>query len=257
MDIEELKQNRRIERQKLVEEQKKERIQRAEIRRLSNTHRNDRSFEDEVRKVIKYTREGYTVSEIASVMNCDEDHINLLIGTCRKWFSEEQLKKFREKRKPLVNKENKKEDIKGPKSENIGVLKKSLKMIRTMAQKEDEIILAGENNVGTKKRKSFLQCLTKLFNYGSSIEENDIDLALDMIYTSPELANKGNIRFLVLNAVKTGGVESAQNIIDELRVSLGNSEYSILLSDYQNWISGLSRNPERKMYTGDDELHIK
>ena len=247
-EIELLKIKRREERQKKVAEKSLERGQRTPGRIEYNSVYLDPDYEGRIRNIIKYTREGYTVKEIADFMNCDEEYIKMLIGFCSKWFTEEQLASFANKRKQQEAKapvKDRDENVKPTNNkrinEELDVINDSLKMMRLSAQREDELQLSGVRNVGTQKRKKFAKVLTRIYNLGGDVNNEDIEILLDMLYTTPDIVTTGNIRFLVLNAFKKGGKEETSKMIDELRVSLRESEFCYMLSDYDSWINGKSK----------------
>lgn len=245
--------------QKAIERAKKEKEKQKGKRELI------KSFKD-------YIKKGYSVREIAPMLNYSVPqlyYLRRIEEANNEWFSEEELNEFkalRKKREALEQEKSRKREQKRLERERVDKKKlnraveeerkttqretkiKGYKTLygkfRKMARKEDRLEMDGEENIPKEGRAKFIETLTELHSLGVSASEKDIELVLNTLYLYPELANKDNIKFLISNANKTGGIESALKITHELTRTLSNTPFYESLVQYGSWMRKKSLFPQ-------------
>ena len=89
--------------------------------------------------------------------------------------------------------------------------------------------------VPTKARMELIDYLSILNGIGLKISERDTELIINTLYLYPDMANKGILKFLILNASKDGGYESAMEMTEELLSALKETKYERNLNFYKQW----------------------
>lgn len=225
----------------------------------------------EIQTLIECVMQGYNIDEISFFMGCDTAHIRELVKEYKKnnkWFSHRVLKMFKEQRelrekaqgesealpasgektniveepkvvmpkqiKQAIKVEDDPEKIEALK--RFGKLNSKIKMCRKLARREDRLDYNGEEDVSTTSREEFMRLAVEISKTGQVLPESDMNLVMDTLFMYPNLANTGNIKFLITNASKLGGVEAAHKMAIELVRSLQNTRYYEKLVNYRVWL---------------------
>ncbi len=89
--------------------------------------------------------------------------------------------------------------------------------------------------VPTKARKELIDYLSTLNGIHLKIGEKATELIVNTLYLYPDMANKGILKFLILNASRAGGYESAMEMTEELLSALKETKYEKNLIFYRQW----------------------
>lgn len=210
--------------------------------------------------LLKYREEGYTYKEISEKMNYSISYLIALKRKANELFAdEESLKEFTQLMKIREEKAKQEEQIRLDKERReadkavkeveaihkafqkerrrkIKGYAESYKKYKKEAKKEDNLELDGEQNVPTEGRKRFIEVLIELHRLEANISDNDIEITLNSFYMHPEIADKKSIKFLILDAYKKGGIQSAKRMNIELINALRETKFYTLLIEYNKWI---------------------
>ena len=216
----------------------------------------------------EYTELGYTFSEISEFIT-DYNHQSL--SDIKKeyikengWYTKEELKefavqrqvreaeeaeKFKREEQARLDRERREAEklikeaekirqafFEKERKREIRSYAEIYKIYRKLAKKEDKLELDGEENVSTEGRKKFIEILIELQNLDAEISEKDTEIILNTIYMYPEFANKENIRFLISEANKRGGLKYVDRMIIELADTLRHTKFYEPLVEYRRWI---------------------
>ena len=220
-----------------------------EERRKKEEEKVARKKQIEIKTLIKCAMQGYTLTEIANLMNTNLSHINELIETCKaedNWFSPEVLKNFRTQRriKEAEAKGGKTDSKKKGRKSNESSKYSKIKSLRILAKREDRKEYNGEEYVTTTAREEFMNLLVEMSKDGIIVSEEDMNLVVDTIYTYPQLAKRDCIKFLVTNAGKLGGIEATHAMTAELMSSLRHTEYYEPIVGYMSWVKKKMKLPQ-------------
>ena len=130
----------------------------------------------------------------------------------------------KEKAKELKKKERKSSDL-------YSSLVKSAKSEDSLEYKDLE---EGEV-MPTKARRELIDYLSTLNGIHLKIGEKATELIVNTLYLYPDMANKGILKFLILNASRDGGYESAMEMTEELLNALKETKYEKNLNFYKQW----------------------
>lgn len=196
-----------------------------------------------LKEIIKYTKLGYTLSEIASIIGYNLNDVGLIkkeYSEKHGWFSQKEIKQFREKRRNKEEKERLKKQKEGKKVERkLESAKKHLIKARKAAKKEEKLEIDFEEDNSNLSRKKYLEIVTQFYNDFGYIEEEDIELVKKFINSSAEIANKDIIKAIIMNSYKNGGIQETIKSINELAQYLWETEYGQYLSKYRLWLRKL------------------
>ena len=79
--------------------------------------------------------------------------------------------------------------------------------------------------VPTKARRELIDYLSTLSGIHLKIGEKATELIVNTLYLYPDMANKGILKFLILNASREGGYGSAMEMTEELLSALKETKY--------------------------------
>lgn len=249
-----------------------------ELKEVEEKKEKQKQKKEDVLKLREYVKQGYMYEEIAKKMNYSVGYLSDLRKIAiadNIWFTKEAIKEFKvlrkkreERERQRVQKEEQerlekerkeKERLEKEKQAKLEREQKEYKKIkrlklreyeeeynkyRKLAKEEDKLELYGEENVQTEGRKKFIEILISLNNLGKLISDKDIEIVINTLYTYPEIANKDNIKLLILDANKKGGLKSSEKMIMELADILRKTKFYEPLVQYRIWIKKLALLPQ-------------
>lgn len=271
-----------IEKRKLQEQNRKKKKQERNKKRKKAEERKKRTLKEqqrvqqEIRKLRECIENGDTYAEASKNMSYSVaylQHLKKLAIANNLWFTDDEIKEFKRKRKIREEEERKRaeeeeqarldkerkerERLEKEEEERIRAFdkerkrkirgfSKEYKEYRREAKKEDKDELNGEENISAEGRKKFIEVLIKLHNLDADIPEKDIEIVLNVIHIHPEIVRKDIIKFLILDANKRGGAKSAEKMISELTDILMYTPYYSTLIEYRKWLKAQRLFPKIK-----------
>ncbi len=258
-----------IQEQKRKEQKKARRKKERERKKEEERKREENQFriKKEAFELLMYRKEGYTYKEISEKMNYSVSHLTVLKRLADKIFADKedleefsQLMKFKEKKEQQqeqvrLKREQKqaKKEIKEQETVSKAFAKErkrkikgyadAYKRYKKVAKKEDDLELDGEEDVSTEGRRKFIETLTALHNLEADIPDKDIELVINAFDMHPEIADKASIKFLILDANKKGGLQSAKSRINELSNTLRDTKFYKPLVEYGRWLKKIAMRP--------------
>ncbi len=271
-----------IEKRKLQEKNRKKKKQERNKKRKKAEERKKRTLKEqqrvqqEIRKLRECIENGDTYAEASKNMSYSVaylQHLKKLAIANNLWFTDDEIKEFKRKRKIREEEERKRAEEKEQarldkerkererlekeeeerirafdkeRKRKIRGFSKEYKEYRREAKKEDKDELNGEENISAEGRKKFIEVLIKLHNLDADIPEKDIEIVLNVIHIHPEIVRKDIIKFLILDANKRGGAKSAEKMISELTDILMYTPYYSTLIEYRKWLKAQRLFPKIK-----------
>ena len=181
------------------------------------------------------------------IFNDDEDlekFEQLLKLKDEKAKKEEQTRLERAQKRAIREQEAIKKALNKERKRKIKSYAEIYKTYKKIAQKEDRLELDGVDNVTTEGRRKFIEILIDLHNLEADISDKDIELVMNTFDMYPEIANEDNIKFLILEANKKGGLKSATIMIDELSNTLRYTKFYKPLIEYKGWVKKVALLPK-------------
>lgn len=115
---------------------------------------------------------------------------------------------------------------------------------RKQAKKEDNLELAGQENVSIEGRRKFIEVLIELNALEADIPDKDITIVFNAFDMHPEIADTNSIKLLISDAYKKCGAKSMETMIIELTKTLNHTKYYEPLVQYRQWLRKLSLRPK-------------
>lgn len=211
-----------------------------EVQRLKQEELQQKKEEKAQRRVQKEREKQEYLEEVQAKREARQHRMELKASEAK------AQEEFREKRNRMMQeaqerkrreKEQKELEITKEKELSKETKKESdfYKSLRKAAKSEDALEYKEDEDIPTKARKKLIDYLSSLSGIHLKINEKDTELILNTLHLYPNMANKGIIKFLILNASKDGGYESAIEMADELLSALNKTKYKDKLDFYKKW----------------------
>lgn len=164
------------------------------------------------------------------------------------WFTDDEIKEFRNLRKQReqeqkrkVKERDEKENRNKEKEANedaaqIGKIKEEYKECIKDARKENKSELNGMKNVPIEGRKRLIGLLGNWETLNLNITNEAIEITVNTLCIYPDLATKECIKALIAGSYKNGGIQSVDEVTNELINSLKRTEFYRPLSEYKTWL---------------------
>ena len=175
----------------------------------------DKMKQLQIQQVKEYMQKGYKFCEISKMMYINLDKISDIKKHCvsnGEWYSKEQITQFREERKKRQKQE-----------ESIDRARKKVKYEREIEKTRNYF----------SRKKGYLVRLEKGIKIGCEPQKEDLDLALSLILETPRLANKENIKFIIMKNLQWNGIDETQSVVSRLKEGLKQTPYEKRLEKYE------------------------
>lgn len=248
-----------------IEEEKKQKEREEEQIKIQKAEAEEQRKMEQIWHLRELTALGLTNDEICQRMHYSMPYILQLKRIAKQkniWFSEKNLKFFKNRRA----KQEEKEETKRQKQEQRKLEKERREFentikamerekskrnrryeeLRNAASQEYKLEMNGEENVSTDGRKHFVRWLIEQYEKGEVISNEDTEIIINSFYLHTDFINKKNLRFLIGNANRSNGIIGVNKILGELTSVIEGTDYSKSWYLYKKWIKQQMIIPEIK-----------
>ena len=115
-------------------------------------------------------------------------------------------------------------------------LERRYKITRKAAKAEEKLDFEGEEDVPVTGREAFYQVLKKSHQLDKLIDEKDLALIKNALYTHPEFVDKDKIKFILDVAYKRGGLAKVEDNVNEFLSLFRDTIYLAPLQQFKKWL---------------------